>query len=238
MNIAAAIDQLNSLLPLQARQQVLEPPLRELHRAILRGFAMEGQPPTRAQIAARPGIDAVDAALQRLAADDLIVLTQDRSQVAGAYPFTTERRVHRVQLNGNTVHAMCALDALSIAPMFETSTRIDSRCHCSDRPIGIHMQGTQVISVQPAGPWVGIRWQGTSGCAAQSLCMDMVFLHDQATAEAWQQDDPGHISIIELPDAVEFGAAFFRPLLAREPARAGATTCHCQGACLTVDASS
>jgi len=238
MNIAAAIDHLNSLLPLQARQHALQPPLRELHRAILCGFALEGKPPARALIAARPGIDAVDAALQRLAAHDLIVLTPDHSEVAGAYPFTTERRVHRVRLNGHIVHAMCALDALSIAPMFETATRIDSRCHDSDRPIGIHMQGAQVISAQPADPWVGIRWQGTSGCAAQSLCMEMVFLHDQATAEAWQQDDPGHISIFDLPDAVEFGAAFFRPLLAADPVRAGASACQSRGASLTVDASS
>jgi mercuric reductase len=214
LTLAAAIDHLNRLLPLKDRQDALEPPLRDLHRDILRSFAAKGAPPARAQIAARPGIDDVDAALRRLAGDDLIVLTPDRTELAGAYPFTAEARVHRVQVNGHTVHAMCALDALAIAPMFDTETRIDSRCHVSKRPVRIHMQGARVISAQPADPRVGIRWQGTSGCAAQSLCMEMVFLDKQATAGAWQQEDPDNISLFDLPDAVEFGAAFFRPLLA------------------------
>lgn len=213
MNVAAAIDQLNSLLPLRARQDALAPPLRELHRGILQSFAGQGVPPARAEIAARPGIDDVDAALAELAAGDLVVLNPARDAVTGAYPFTVEARVHRVQVNGRTVHAMCALDALSVAPMFGTATHIDSRCHVSDRPIAIDMQDTRIVSAHPAAPWVGIRWQATSGCAAQNLCLEMVFLYDRDTAEAWRQEDPEHISIFDLPDAVAFGAAFFRPLL-------------------------
>jgi mercuric reductase len=214
LTITAALAHLNHLLPLMERQQALEPPLRQLHRDILRSFAGTGAPPAHAQIAARPGIGDVDAALSRLAGDDLIVLTPDRAGVAGAYPFTVEPREHRVQVNGHTVHAMCALDALSVAPMFETCTRIDSRCHVSERPIVIVMEGGRVTSAQPGSPWIGIRWQSTSGCAAQSLCMEMVFLYDRATAGAWQQEDPDNIDIFDLPGAVEFGAAFFRPLLA------------------------
>lgn len=213
MDVAAAIDHLNSLLPLKARQNALAPPLRALHRAILEAFAETGVPPARAAIAARPGIDDVEAALGELAAGDLVVLNPARDAVSGAYPFTVEARVHRVQVNGHTVHAMCALDALSIAPMFGTATHIDSRCHVSDRPIAVDMQDTDIVSAQPATPRVGIRWQGTSGCAAQSLCLEMVFLYDRETAEAWQQEDPKHISLFDLPDAVAFGAAFFRPLL-------------------------
>jgi hypothetical protein len=44
--------------------------------------------------------------------------------------------------------------------------------------------------------------------------MEMVYLKDKATAEAWQQEDIDNISIYSLDDAVEFGAAFFNPLLA------------------------
>lgn len=213
MNITAAIEQLNGLLPLQQRQAALDAPLRDLHRAILRGFVETGTPPARTDIAARPGIGDVDAALKRLAGDDLVVLNPERDAVTGAYPFTIESRVHRVRVNGHTVHAMCALDALSVAPMFDTETHIDSRCHVSGEPIAIDMQGTRVTQARPEAPWVGIRWQGTSGCAAQSLCMEMVFLRDAATAQAWRAQDPDNISVFNLPDAIRFGAAFFRPLL-------------------------
>jgi hypothetical protein len=112
------------------------------------------------------------------------------------------------------MHAMCALDAISIAPMCNASTRILSRCHVTKTPVEIQMNGNKVLQAIPADVHVGIRWQGTSGCAAKNLCMEMVYLKDKATAEAWQQEDIDNISIYSLDDAVEFGAAFFNPLLA------------------------
>jgi mercuric reductase len=214
VDLAAALDKLNSLLPLKARQSQLEPQLRNLHIAILRHFAAAGKPLARDEVAQQLGDAGVDAALARLAADDLIVLTPDQRNIAGAYPFTAGERVHAVLVNGHTVHAMCALDALAIAPLFETATRIDSRCHVTDTPVEIHMQGTELLSAKPGDVRVGIHWQGTSGCAAQSLCLEMVFLAGAETAQRWQQQDSENISVYELPDAVRFAAAYFRPLLA------------------------
>jgi len=213
MNISDALARLNGLLPLKEKQDRLDPSLGALHRQILRSFAERGCPPSRGEIATQAGTDGVDAALQRLAEDDLIVLSPDRRFVTGAYPFTMEQRVHRVTMSGVTVHAMCALDALSVAPMFKIRTRVNSLCHVSAAPVEILMQGEQLLSAGPEHPCVGIRWQGTSGCAAQSLCMEMVFLADAATADAWQRKDRGNTSVFDLPAAVEFGARFFRPLL-------------------------
>ena len=213
MDITAALAKLNSLLPLKARQSELEPQLRDLHIAVLRHFATAGRPLSRDEVAQQLGDGDVDAALARLAGDDLVVLSPDNSQIVGAYPFTAEKRVHKVLVNGQTVHAMCALDALAIAPMFETATRIDSRCHITDAPIEIHMQGESLLSARPGEVHVGIHWQGTSGCAAQSLCMEMVFLADAETAQRWQQQDSDNISVYELPDAVTFAGTYFRPLL-------------------------
>jgi hypothetical protein len=213
VDLADALDKLNSLLPLKAKQSRLEPQLRNLHIAILRHFATVGQALSRDQVAQLlEGAD-VDEALARLADDDLVVLSPDRQRITGAYPFTVEERVHEVLVNGQTVHAMCALDALAIAPMFETATRIDSRCHITDTPIEIRMQGEELLSAKPGGIMVGIHWQGTLGCAAQSLCMEMVFLGDAETAQRWQQQDSENTDLYELPDAVHFAAAYFRPLL-------------------------
>jgi hypothetical protein len=213
VNLDAALEKLNSLLPLKARQTQLQPQLRDLHIAILRNFASAGRPLSREEVAQQLGGGDTEAALARLAADDLVVLSPDHSEIVGAYPFTAEERVHKVLVNGQTVHAMCALDALAIAPMFETATRIDSRCHVTDTPVEIHMQGGALLSAKPGEVHVGIHWQGTSGCAAQSLCMEMVFLADAETAQRWQQQDSDNISVFELPDAVAFAGAYFRPLL-------------------------
>ncbi|HYQ70892.1 MAG TPA: alkylmercury lyase family protein [Gammaproteobacteria bacterium] len=213
MELSAALDKLNSLLPLKASQSSLEPKLRELHIAILTHFATAGQALSRDQVAQLLGGADVDAALARLANDDLIVLSEDRLRIAGAYPFTAEERMHAVLVNGHTIHAMCALDALAIAPMFDTATRIDSRCHVSNTPIEIRMQGEELLTAKPGVARVGIHWQGTHGCAAQSLCMEMVFLGDAEIAQRWQQQDSENTDLFELPDAVRFAAAYFRPLL-------------------------
>ncbi len=210
--VQKALARLNALLPLAQRQVALSPALRALHREILRSFVTQGRPLDYAQMAALNG-DNPGAALQRLADDDLVVLAPDRRTLIGAYPFTAEARVHRVTVNGHPLHAMCALDALSVAPMFDTATQIQSCCQVQEKPVGIHMQGGALISASPGHPQVGIRWQSTSGCAARSLCLDMIFLYDAATAATWQAQEPDNRDVFALPEAVAFGAAFFRPLL-------------------------
>lgn len=214
MGVSDSLARLNGLLPLNKRQDALDPLLKDLHREILRSFAASGKPPSREQLEEQFGSEMVDDILQHLAGDDLVVLSADKRKITGAYPFTVEERVHIVNVNGQDMHAMCALDAISIAPMCNASTRILSRCHVTKTPVEIQMNGNKVLQAMPADVHVGIRWQGTSGCAAKNLCMEMIYLKDTATAEAWQQEDIDNISIYSLDDAVEFGAAFFNPLLA------------------------
>ena len=214
MSISESLERLNTLLPLKARQDGLEPALKELHRNILRSFSANGRPPSRAQVAEQVGADRVDDALMQLADNDLVVLSDDKQDITGAYPFTIEERKHRVNVNGQDVYAMCALDALSVAPMCQASTRILSQCHVTDTPVEIQMNAGKVLLAQPEDVHVGIRWQSTSGCAAKNLCMEMVYLKDAATAREWQQQDRENISIYPLDEAVDFGTAFFNPLLA------------------------
>ena len=213
MTIDESLQHLNSLLPLKSQQDKLTPVLQDTHRQILLSFARTGQPLSRSQLAAQLDEGRVDETLQELAAGDLIVLSADQRQITGAYPFTVEQRVHHVNVDGKSVYAMCAFDALSIAPMCEVATRIRSQCHVSSDLVEILMDGDRVLSASPRDVHVGIRWQSTSGCAAKNLCMEMVYLRDAETAVKWQQQDSENIDIYSLPEAVEFGAAFFRPLL-------------------------
>jgi hypothetical protein len=41
----------------------------------------------------------------------------------------------------------------------------------------------------------------------------MVFLKDPQTAARWQSKDPASIDIFTVPEAIDFGEAFFLPLL-------------------------
>ena len=203
-SIATAVDRLNQQLPLAARQRSLTPELLQLHRAILRSLYETGEVPA--------GMEA--AAVSELAALDLVVLQQDGSGVAGAYPMTTEPTQHLLVLHGRMVHAMCALDALSVTAMFGGEIEIRSSCRITGAPVTVRQRGETIVEAVPASVRVGVGWQQPcGGHAAHSMCVEMVFLKDEAAAQVWHGGDLCSHSVFSLPEAVEFGAEFFRPLV-------------------------
>jgi hypothetical protein len=214
MNIQAALDKLNSQLPLKERQDKLPQELKDLHRAVLHSLINQGRPPSSDELADQFGKETVESGLARLGADDLIVLDADGMNPVGAYPITSEQTPHKIIVKGHAIHAMCALDAVSVAPMFDTNVVIESECRVTKTPITIRMHGSKILEAIPTpGIIIGIRWQMPSGAAAHSMCMEMVFLKDSKTAKDWQGGDVDNSSLFSLPDAVEFGKAFFLPLL-------------------------
>ncbi len=215
MDVKQAVDKLNGLLPLAARQQQLDAELRELHRVILGTFVEQGRPLPITAAVGHLSQHSVDEAFQILAQNDLIVLDVEQQMIMGAYPLSYEVTPHVVEVNGHAINAMCALDALSVAPMFEVESDIKSSCAMGGSPLSIHMQGEQITSVDMEDDlYVGIRWQAPCGAAAHSLCRDMVFLLGQEAADKWRQRSDIEGSIFDLPTAVAIGSAFFRPLLA------------------------
>ena len=132
---------------------------------------------------------------------------------AGAYPFTSEEREHKVHINGVTAHCMCALDALAVSPMFNTPTVIDSQCRATGDKIHIEQNGTGFTG-GTLDAWFGINWGAAKSdavCAA-SLCMEMMFLANEKVARGWLAESAETREIFDLPSAVEFAAGFFVPL--------------------------
>lgn len=215
MQIQHAVDKLNSLLPLAARQQQLDPELRHLHQLILCTFIEQGRPLSITEAAGHLAQHSVQLAFQLLAEKDLIVLDVEQQMIMGAYPLTYEVTPHTVDINGHTLNAMCALDALSVAPMFEVATRITSSCAIGGDPVLIQMHDEQVESLDaPAELYVGIHWQSPCGAAAHSLCRDMVFLVGQKAVDKWRRRSEVEGSAFDIAAAIAIGTAFFRPLLA------------------------
>jgi hypothetical protein len=111
-----------------ARRARLTDEERELYLWILRRFASEGRP-SSAEVrtaAARFGLDA-EHALATLAREDLVHRGAD-DEITVAYPFSGRPTAHRVRFpGGHEVEAMCAIDALGIAPMFGEPIEIESR---------------------------------------------------------------------------------------------------------------
>lgn len=211
--IEQSVLRLNDLLPLKARQDALPPALQAVHRSVIRALVTQGRPPDRADVASRVGADQVDAALSRLADDDLVVLSADRSEIRGAYPVTADETAHELQLNGHRIHAMCALDALSVGSLFDAAVTTRSRCRQTGVAVLVEQHGENIVSVSPTTVRVGVRWQAPRGSAASSLCMEMVFLSDDDAARAWHGGNMRDHNVYTLEQAVKFGACYFRPLL-------------------------
>lgn len=220
--VEAALLRLNSQLPLFATQQKLPRELAALHRATLRSLFEKGRPLTRDEAAAVLHSTGVEEAFNLLAANDLVVRSKTANEIAGAYPMTTEPTPHQLVLEGRTVNAMCALDALSVTPMFGGTVEIRSKCRITKEPVAIRQNGTAIEHAAPATVLVGVRWATPCGHAAHSMCMEMVFLKDADAAEKWHGGDLVNHTMFPLADAVAFGAAFFCPLVADERTSAAA----------------
>ena len=208
-----AIARLETQLPLQSRQARLSAPVRQAHRAILQALAERGEPPTDHELAAIVGADRVAEVIRELGDADLVVLDTDRAGMVGAYPMTTEPTPHRLTLNGTAVNAMCALDALAVAAMYNCQVTIASRCGVTGEPIRIDQRDETIQLAEPSSDVrVGVQWQNPSGHAAHSMCLQMVFLADGPVSEMWVKEDPEARTTFTLEEAVAFGAGFFKPI--------------------------
>jgi mercuric reductase len=181
-------------------------------------YAEQGRAPTPSALAKHTGLseEAVRPPLEELRRRDLVVL--DGDTIVGAYPFTDRDAGHRVTLDGRTLNAMCAVDALGIGAMTGRDIAIASRCRYGGAPVRITTQdrGRALADVEPttAVVWLSVRYEG--GCAASSLCTATSFFCSDNHLAAWRRglppDEPGFRLSIE--EALEAGRAIFGPSLA------------------------
>ena len=209
-----ALNRLESILPLKERQDDCGKQIKELHQQIIRSFVDKGRILSRDEM--EHYVSNLEDAVNILKERDMVVFAAD-GEPLGAYPFTMEEREHTVLVNGHRVHAMCALDALAVGPMFEEETRVVSRCRVTGDPVSIHQAGNTILNPDETGDvCFGIIWgaANTDISCADSLCMEMMFLRDSEIAQQWFDDDPENREVFTLQEAVEFGGRFFAPLVA------------------------
>jgi hypothetical protein len=196
------------------RHARLGEPERRLYFWILRRFASTGRPSgaeTR-EAAEAFGIDA-ETALETLAREDL-VHTDSRGEIVVAYPFSGRATEHRVRFDGgHEVHAMCAIDALGIAPMLGSPIEIGSR----DPVTGEHIE----VAVAPDGtatwqPEAAVVVFGASeGNRSCELCCPVLnFFASAANGERWLESRPDvRGAVTTMPDAIAAGRAVFGDVL-------------------------
>ena len=205
-----ALKRLDAILPLLSGLQSLNSEDAGLYCKLLSSYVALGRTLSRNEVAGV--VDNADRSLSNLVKSKLIVLDAD-GEPSGAYPFTSQEREHKVHINGVTAHCMCALDALSVSPMFNTPTLIDSECRVTGEKIHLEQSGTGFTG-GTLECWFGINWGAAADdtVCAESLCLEMMFLANEDIANQWLAESPDTREIFDLQLAVEFAAAFFVPL--------------------------
>lgn len=207
-----AVAHLNKILPLAERQQKLSPALAHVHRLILNSYVEIGRSLSKSEISEH--VENLDDAIDTLRSNDMVVFDSNDEPI-GAYPFTMEQRVHKIKVNGNTIHSMCALDALAISPMFNIATHIDSKCHVTGDNVSIDQLDQDVLNKdENKDLYFGLSWNSAANnCCATSLCTEMIFLKDQNIAGTWLNEDAENREVFRLDEAIDFATQFFKPLV-------------------------
>ena len=136
----------------------------------------------------------------------------------GAYPLTVAQTPYLLTVDGNRIQAICAVDAVSVAPMFDKEVTVHSRCSVTGTEIRIEQRGRTVVNASPSSDiQIGFWWREPGSIAARNLCPGIVFLRDRTAAIAWQAGDTRNHDFTSLVDAIDVGARFFGPLIRDTP---------------------
>jgi hypothetical protein len=193
----------------------LPPAIRELHRAVLRGFRDNGQAhrDDLHSTAAAVGVN-LDDALNQLSSADLVHTALD-GQIEVAYPFSGRPTGHTVHIAAHPpVAAMCAIDALGIPLMTGTDGVIDSADPDTGTPIRIQRRGEQ-WTWQPATAVVVIGRTDCCGTLADTACRSITFHTDSEHAQSHVHNHPDLDGfIVGQADAIALADQVFGSLLA------------------------
>jgi hypothetical protein len=191
---------------------------REFYRWILRSFG-EGAPPgpdALADAASRFALE-VEPALERLRKQDLVHDDPATGAILVAYPFSGPPTAHRVRLAGREVYAMCAIDALGIAPMLGERIDIESRDPVSGEGIRVKVDPDGAAEWWPGSAVVvagAIRDQGEACCGC---CPVLNFFASSANAERWLTQHPEvRGGVISMEETAAAGRAVFGNVLTDE----------------------
>lgn len=192
--------------------------LRAVQQAVLRSFAATGGPPQPAELAevAAPCARSIRQVLSQLHTGDFLRLDKT-GHIQAAYPFSATPTGHRVQITGGPqVYAMCAIDALGIAPMLGAAVVIRSADPLTGAPITVSVPASGTAAWDPATTVVfdGHVASTPQGPAADVACSLINFFTGQGTAASWaagRSDVTG--VILQQDEAQRTGAQIFGALL-------------------------
>ena len=146
-------------------------------------------------------------ALDELRQNDWLVV-DEQGEISVLYPFSLSPTSVAVQFDGHERFAMCATDALGLAPMLATGVRIDTTCPQTGEALQVDVSPKGTISSTLPGVVVMRRRQ--QGAAHLSRCGATRFFSSGTAAEEWraQHGAPGDV-VLSLAEAYQEAETMF-----------------------------
>jgi hypothetical protein len=189
---------------------------RTLYRSILASFARACSPHVDELCDLASELDLrVEETLDLFAKLDLVHHDQATGEVLVAYPFSARPRGHSVLVNSAVrVEAMCAIDALGIAPMLQLPIEITSHDPLSGAEIWVRLDPGEGAWWEPT---TAVVLAGSPCCDGPSFrgCCDVLnFFQTEESANSYLANHPELAGFpISIPDAIEAGRTLFADLL-------------------------
>jgi Alkylmercury lyase len=195
----------------RARTRGLSSAQREFYFWILREFAA-ARPPTAEETragAASHGLEPVEV-FKALVHEDLVHVDAAGRPVV-AYPFSGKPRGHRVLIDGERwVEAMCAIDALGIAPMLGLPVEVYSHDPASGGEIWVRIDPGEGAWSEPEGVVVLSGSARCDGPSFGSCCEVLNFFETGESADRYlERNPPLSGRTISLSEAIEAGRIVF-----------------------------
>jgi len=137
---------------------------------------------------------------------------------------TLQLTPHRLELEGRTLFAWCALDALLFPILLERSASIESPCRGTGELVHIEVTPAGIEAVEPTAALVSIVAARDLANFRRVSCNNAHFFSSPEAASRWLEKHPEAI-ILSLEDAFRLGRSIAESLTdisrSAEPADAG-----------------
>ena len=209
----------------RGRAPQLSPDAHRLYRALIDHVIAAGTAPSTDALTRGTGLD------ERRVSEALAELVErewagrdTHGHLTALFPFATRPTGVRVRLGDAEREAMCAIDALGVAPMLARSVAVSSACAVCGAPLRLTVTPEGVTEAEPGG--VVVIRRRTPGPAHLTRCDATRFACSPAHGAAWLREHGGSDDLVEpLAEAFEEGRRLFG-----DAYRHGRCDCDCQGA--------
>jgi hypothetical protein len=181
------------------RALTISPPAHRVYRALVDALLATGGLSDDATLAQTTGLTVTEI---HAALDALVTADWAGRDAAGAivtlYPFSVTPTTTIVQLADVTRYAMCAIDALGIAPMLGQTTTIQSTCPISGEALTLTVESDGVREYAPAT--LAVLYRRAAGPAHLNRCSATRFFRSPDDGRRWLATNGGPDDVLLAPD--------------------------------------